>query len=285
MTNSWLATFRKPARLADDTAGNWFARIADVLLNRTRWVIGERPHRITECEFYFRGPAHDDPFTHGDPVQVHTGRWYFHRTGGIYRGGSFKGVDVTFGDGTTRGGILIRGMQRPDGTFIDGPSLVVDYVLRMCGAASVAELDRRIGERIAWDAASSMHFEEIDPVGKCILSCARVGLSLRKACPGTTAPAYLTRPYRFLTEPRAISKGKPHMVMGLHRLGHAPEEIRQVTNAPARSIATYVAEYENGRRAGRFEDYFGKELGPRDLCRLHGIADRESSRGTDQPEA
>ena len=276
MTNPWLEAFRKPARLSDATAGDWFARVADLLLNRTRWVIGGRPHRITECEFYYRGPAHDDPFTHGDPVQVHAGRWYFHKTAGIYRGGSFKGVDVTFGDGTARGGILIRGLERPDGTMVDGPSLLVDYVLAQCGFATVADLDRRNGDRLAWDRTSPMHFEEIDYPDKGVLACARVGLSLRRAWPGTTMPAYLTRPYRFLTEPAAIAKGKPHMVMGLHRLGRNPEEIREVTKSPARSIATYVSEYVNGLRAGRFEDYFGKEIGPRDLCRLHGIADRAS---------
>jgi hypothetical protein len=276
VTNPWLAAFRKPAGLTDATAGGWFTRVADLLLNRTRWVIGGRPHRITECEFYYRGPAHDDPYTHGDPVQVHAGRWYFHKTAGIYRGGSFKGVDVTFGDGTARGGILLRGAERADGTLIDGPSLLVDHVLALSGVTTVAEFDRTIGARFAWDPSSPMHFEETDPGGHGTLACARVGLSLRRAWPGTTMPAYLTRHYRFLTEPGRIAKGKPHMVMGLHRLGRPPEEIRQVTRSPARSIATYVAEYENGLRAGRFEDYFGKEIGPRDLCRLHGVADRGS---------
>ena len=87
-------------------------------------------------------------------------------------------------------------------------------------------------------------------------------------------PAYLIRPYRFLTEPAAIAKGKVQMVMGLHRALRTPDEIRRATRCPARSIDTYIAEYEAGLRAGRFEDYFGKELGPKDLCRLHGIADR-----------
>jgi hypothetical protein len=274
VTNPWLEAFRKPARLADVTAGAWFARVAELLLNRTRWVIGGVPHRVTECEFYYRGPVHHDPFTHGDPVQVHAGRWYFHKTAGVYRGGSFKGADVTFGDGTAQGGILFRGAEAPGGTLIDGPSLLVDRVLTLCGVGTVAEFDRTIGTRLAWDPSSPMHFEEAEPAGRGILACARVGLSLRRARPGTTMPAYLTRHYRFLTEPGRIAKGKPHMVMGLHRLGRAPEEIREVTRSPARSIATYVAEYENGRRAGQFEDYFGKELGPRDLCRLHGIADR-----------
>jgi len=274
VTNPWLAAFRKPAGLSDDTAGAWFARVADLLLNRTRWMIGGRPHRVTECEFYYRNRGHEDPFAHGDPVQVHPGRWYFHRTAGVYRGGSFKGVDVTFGDGTARGGILIRGVERPDGTFIDGPSLLVDHVLRLSGAESVAALDRKIAERLAWDPSCPLHFEEMDPAAKGILACARVGLSLRRARPGTTMSAFLTRPYRFLTEPAAIAKGKPQMVLALHRLGRGPEEIRRVTNTPARSIATYVAEYETGLRSGRFEDYFGREIGPRDLCRLHGIADR-----------
>lgn len=274
MTNPWLAAFHKPIGLSDDTAGAWFARIADLLLNHTRWVIGGRRHRITECELYYQGAGHHDPFAHGDPVQVHPGRWYFHKTAGVYRGGSFKGVDVTFGDGTARGGILIRGVESPNGTLIDGPSLLVDYVLRSCAAESVLELDRKIADRLAWNRSNPLHFEETDPHGRGVLSCARVGLSLRRAGPGSTQPAYLTRHYRFLTEPRAIAKGKPQMVMSLHRIGRGPEEIRQMTNAPVRSITTYLAEYENGLRAGRFEDYFGKEIGPRDLCRLHGIADR-----------
>src|SRR6187200_1023890 len=156
----------KPARLTDRTAGAWFAGIAAALLNRTRWVIAGRPHRLTECEFYYRGPAHDDPFTHGDPVQVHAGRWYFHKTAGVYRGGSFKGVDITFGDGTARGGILIRGLELPDGAMIDGPSLLVDHVLTRCGAASVAALDRTVAGRLAWDPGSPMHFEEVEHLGK-----------------------------------------------------------------------------------------------------------------------
>jgi hypothetical protein len=274
VTAPWPDLFRKPRGLSDESAAAWFAGIADFLLNRTTWIIGGQPHRIAECEFYYRGPAHDDPFTHGDPIQVHPGRWYFHKTAGIYRGGSFKGIDVTFGDGTARGGILIRSAETADGTLIDGPSLLVDHLLRLCGAATVAGLDRQIDRRLAWDRSNPLLFEEVPTAGRGVLACARVGLSLRRASPGSAKPEYLTRPYRFLTEPARIAKGKPHMVMGLRRLARKPEEIRQVTDVPARSIATYLAEYDNGRLAGRFEDYFGREIGPRDVCRLHGIADR-----------
>lgn len=265
---------RKPARLTDQTAGAWFAGIADALLNRTRWVIAGRPHRIAEVEFYFRGPEHDDPFTHGDPIQVHAGRWYFHKTAGMYRGGSFKGVDVTFGDGVARGGILIRGAETPDGHLIDGPSLLVDHLLRLCHQKSVSAFDQEIAERLVWDPTNPMYLAEAEGSGKPVTVSARVGLSLRRAGPGSTKPAYLTREYRFLTEPRAITKGKPHLVMALHRAGRTAIAIREVTGVPAKSIADYIAEYAAGATAGRFEDYFGKEIGPKDVCRLHGIADR-----------
>jgi hypothetical protein len=276
---------RKPARLSDRTAGAWFAGIADALLNRTRWVIAGRPHRITEVEFYFRGPDHDDPFTHGDPVQVHAGRWYFHKTAGVYRGGSFKGVDVTFGDGVARGGILIRGAETPDGGLIDGPSLLVDHLLDLCRQRSVSDFDRDIGERLVWDPTGPMYLAKSANLGKAILRSARVGLSLRRAGRGSTKPAYLTREYRFLTEPRAIAKGKPHLVMALHRAGRSAAEIREVTGVPARSVAAYLGEYEAGVAGGRFDDYFGKEIGPKDVCRLHGIADRVygKPRGPRQP--
>jgi hypothetical protein len=264
----------KPARMTDQSAAGWFARIGNDLLNCTRWVIAGTSHRITECEFYFWGKEHDDPFTHGDPVQVHRGRWYFHKTAGEYRGGSFKGVDITFGDGSARGGILLRGLELAGGSLIDGPSLLVDYLLRACGQPSVPEFDRLIGERTVWDPTSPMYLERAPDAGKEVFACARVGLSLRRAWTGSTKPRYLTRPYRFLTEPRAIAKGKPHLVIALYRAGRKPDEVRALTGAPARSIAGYIEAYEAGRVEGRFEDYFGKEIGPKDVCRLHGIADR-----------
>jgi hypothetical protein len=265
---------RKPRALSDRTAGDWFAGIAAALLNRARWVIAGRAHRITECEFYFRGPEHDDPFTHGDPVQVHAGRWYFHKTAGVYRGGSFKGVDVTFGDGTAKGGILIRGAETADGRRIDGPSLLVDHLLESCGHRTVDGFDRELAERLVWDRSAPMYLAESKDAGWPVFTSARVGLSLRKAWPGSTKPAYLTREYRFFTEPRRIAKGKPHMVMALHRAGRSAAEIRETTGVPAKSIGTYIVEYEAGVAGGRFEDYFGKEIGPKDVCRLHGIADR-----------
>src|SRR5262245_44068007 len=129
---AWEDLLQRPDRLTDEPVAGWFARIADELLNRTHWMVGGRPHRMTEVEFYYVGPGHRDPFAHADPVQQYAGRWYFHKTAGMYRGGSYKGVDLTFGNDEARAGILIRGLESPQGKRIDGPSLLVDHLLAQC---------------------------------------------------------------------------------------------------------------------------------------------------------
>ena len=54
---------------------------------------------IVEAEAYVIGPRHNDTFTHADPQQAVFGSFYFHRMGPgkAYKGGSFKGMDVTVG--------------------------------------------------------------------------------------------------------------------------------------------------------------------------------------------
>jgi hypothetical protein len=270
----WPLLFSRPYDLSFATAGRWFGSIADTLLNRCRLVVGDEPWRLTEIEFYYRGPGHLDPFAHAHPVQAHVGRWYFHRTHGVYRGGSFKGLDLTFGDGEARAGILLRGADRTDGTVIDGPSLFVDALLRATGSARVADLDRTLGERLAWDPGSPIHLERTRAEKRAVLACARVGLSLRAAKPGFTGNAFLTQPYRFLTDPRRTRKGKVQVILGLHRLGRSVAEIVSMTGSPTRTVMACVAEYEAGLREGTFEEFYGVELRPRDVARLHGIADR-----------
>src|SRR5262249_29221395 len=144
----WIDLLRRPTDFSDGPiAVAWFAALADMLLNRSVLSIHGRAHRLTEVEVYYHSELHPDPFAHRDPVQVHGGRWYFHKSHGSYRGGSFKGLDLTFGDESAHAGVLFRGLQAVDGSYIDGPSLLVDYVLDATGYQSVAELDRSIGTR------------------------------------------------------------------------------------------------------------------------------------------
>src|SRR5262249_49867264 len=146
----------RPAHVtAEEHFAPWFAELVGQLLNRTDLLVGGEPYRFAELEAYYHGPQHPDLFAHRDPVQLENGRWYFHRTRGEYRGGSFKGLDLAFGDGKAHFGILIRTVADPEGNVIDGPSLTVDHLLVQTKAKDVATLDRMIGTREGWDESAA----------------------------------------------------------------------------------------------------------------------------------
>jgi hypothetical protein len=192
---AWEDLLTRPDSFADGPAADaWLAAIATRLLTGARLLVGGEPHRFTEVEAYYHGPGHLDPFTHRDPVQLERGRWYFHRTRGEYRGGSFKGLDLAFGDGSAFAGFLIRGIEAADGTLIDGPSLTVDRLLDRTGASSVAQLDGKIGGRPAWEASLPLVLEWSDGPPRAAERSARVGLSLKRHRPGSPAASFLLRP-------------------------------------------------------------------------------------------
>src|SRR6185436_703116 len=80
----------RPNLDAPDAAQAWFSDIAMRLLGSSRLRVADSNHRLVEIEFYFDSKDHPDPFAHRHPEQAHCGRWYFHRIGESYRGGSFK---------------------------------------------------------------------------------------------------------------------------------------------------------------------------------------------------
>src|SRR5262249_6556267 len=171
---AWLP---RPQGLTDGPQMHaYFAMIADRLINQCRLVVNSQPHRFAEIEFYYHSPEHTDIFSHRDPLQETRGRWYFHKTKGVYRGGSFKGHDLTFGAPGSHGGVLIRSLEKPDGTLVDGPSLSVDHLLASTKCTAVSVLDGLIASRSVWDATNPVHLQEASPGNKKdILATSRVG--------------------------------------------------------------------------------------------------------------
>lgn len=263
---------RKPKHVtADEHFTPWFVDIANRLLNTTDFVVAGKRYRFAELEMYYSGWGHSDLFAHRDPVQLEEGRWYFHRTRGEYRGGSFKGLDLALGDGASYFGILIRTVVAADGTVLDGPCVTVDHLLAQTKTASVAALDGVINSRSLWDTTSPLHVVEAEkPRTAIVYQCSRVGLSLKKAKGKADAPKFVARPYRFLTEPEAISKGRPHLILGLHRAGRTNEEISTITGVPKKTIERYVADFTAGKAVENFECYIGKDLNTADLCKMLG---------------
>jgi hypothetical protein len=260
------------ADTAEDAYGAVFREIAELLLDRTTLYVAGRPHRLTELELYWSGFLHEDPFTHGDPMQQRLGSWYFHRSGQRYRSGTYKGLDLAFGSRDAFGGILVRGVEHlgPRPGLIDGPCMVVDHILDLTASASIDELVRRFDLSIESTDRSSPLLVQLDPGagrGAAIYATPRIGLTLKK---GSTAARrrYLARPYRFLSEPARIRKGKPHLVTALHLQGRSPGEIAALTGTRRSVVDGYLAAFEAGR-ARRISELEG-DLSTRGLCALLG---------------
>ena len=226
----WPALFAPPP--ANFPA--WFDRIAAHLLNRARLVVGGKAHRLMEVEVYYHSADHPDPFAHRDPSQLHVGRWYFHRTGGTYRGGSFKGLDLAFGGGSAHAGVLIRGLESPDGTLIDGPSITVDHLLAAARHRTVALLDAACGTNPVWQPGALMGLTTAEDANRPIFKCARVGLSLKKRryAPDDPAFRFLFRRYRYLSAPTRAAKGKPLMALALLADDKSPAAVATATGSP-----------------------------------------------------
>lgn len=248
----------------------WFRRIADVLLRRTALDVAGEAHELCEIEFYLHGEQHPDPFTHGQPIQRSSGRWYFHRSGESYRGGTYKGLDVTFGPADVYGGILIRSLLTPTGELINGSSLCVEHLLAQTGHADVAALADAIGERSVDALDSPLRLRAVPQRERTIYSTARVGLTLKRVAEHPEMLDYIVRPYRALTQPRAIKKGRVHLIIALHQAGEPPAAIAAMTGTPRRTVDDHLAAYQRGRALGSTESLHGRSLSATDLSLLHG---------------
>ena len=253
-----------------------FTELANLLLERTTLYVAGRPYRFTELELYYRSDAHDDPFTHGDPLQKQLGYWYFHRSGGTYRSGTYKGLDITFGDGAAFGGVLIRGLEcLDDAALIDGPCVVVDHLLEVTGVRSIDALVRSLDGTIENTGRSPLYVELASGPRRAVYATPRVGLSLKKENT-ERRHRFIARPYRFLSEPARIKKGKPHLITSLARQHRAPAEIASLTGTRLSVVERYLHAFDSGRRRSIAE--FCGDLSTSELCALFGAcAERDEA--------
>ncbi len=235
--DDFLSAGRRPC---GTSTAEWFDRLAERFLNGCTLHVGEVTYRLSEIEFYYHSPRHPDPFVHGHPLQKNPGAWYLHRHGSGFRGGSFKGIDLCFGNRVSYGGILLRsiavaaGNAHPSGggpteiqdvELISGPSLVVDALMNNLHAASVAELDRMISRYPAWSRKNPLHIslQRRRPIP--IWRTQRVGL---KPSQSDVAERYRSAHYRYLNEPRRITKGRGLLIAAMLEAGMTDDAITEV---------------------------------------------------------
>ena len=169
------------------------------------------------------------------------------------------------------GGILIRSLSLPDGRFINGSSLCVDYMMERTGSRSVAVLDHLIWDESVF-ASNPLRLEPMQaPFDAPIWETARVGLSLRCVERSPEMKAYFARPYRFLNATREIKKGRQQLVVAMHRQGKTKEEILEFLAIQSRTVSAWLSAYEKGLKRHRAENDQTKLLPTDDLCGLLGM--------------
>ena len=171
-----------------------FDVVGSSLLKERGLRFGGLTYEFAEIELYWHSPEHPDPYVHSHPDQEQYGKWYFHRashTGTSYRGGTFKGLDLTLGSKGAPLGILIRSIYHPLMGMICGPCLVVDHILHETKCASIAELVGPAGLLDVTDPRLTLvphQSESKEP----IYAGPRIGLTPSKA------PEWAILPYRLV---------------------------------------------------------------------------------------
>ncbi|KAI9240567.1 MAG: hypothetical protein BYD32DRAFT_408168 [Podila humilis] len=270
---------RRLMELAPDQIGSTaaefhghFDKIAMYLMNSVAMVVNDKHYyRLVEIEFYLNGGKHLDVFTHSDKDQKTCGEWYFHKMNGSYKGGSYKGLDITFGrHDTCFGGILVRGIQLsndPMAIIIEGPCLVVDQVLKHTNSKMIINLvDNSSFSKSIFSETSLLRIVPTkQKIIRPLIKCPRVGLRLKKA--DKERVEYLMREYRYLNIPEQHSKGKPYIILALHRQGNTLQQICDITKTKQIHASRYIDLYEKNKNTPDF--FIGKTLNTNLMCEIY----------------
>lgn len=240
-----------------NTYGERFSRLANELINKYVLCVNKTNFRISEIEFYLHTDDHLDIYTHRDIDQKTPCQWYFHKKGGSYKAGTYKGMDITFGFlnklGDTYGGILIREIQNMDTLkYISGPCCTVDEILKTAGHNTIESLvntlskDNPNGQ--VFNSNNVLYLLKNDMlIEKTIYSGPRVGLSFGY-------PDFLVRDYRFLTNLYDTKKYKAPIVLKMRKEGRSATQIKTAANVSELTTQKYLKLYEDGKKLSNLKN-------------------------------
>ncbi len=205
-TPSALRNFKAATQLKLAKGSANFADAASTLLHRSILSVRGVQYRIREVEFYLHSEEHRDPYVFCHPEQLQFGAWHIHRAGSSAsnspKGGKFKGIDLTLGENGAWAGALIRSIEKVDhDAFIEGPSLVVDAIMKELGVAEVRDL-------LMPGVLALELLDNPSPEPGLSLASPRVGISHRQDLPPEAFLDFLFSPYRFLARPDLATKGR-----------------------------------------------------------------------------
>lgn len=254
-----------------------FPKLADQILNQSQLVIANQKHRIAEIEFYLHCQEHLDVFTHRSKEQSTHYQWYFHKKGGTYKSGTFKGLDITFQPDdekivkgqTIYGGILIRSILKPDGSVLEGPCNVVNYILNLTQHDHIRDLVASCDDLNVDNVSNCFYLAKMEKLCYVdhIYSSPRVGLTLKNYQPGREK--YLMARYRYLIFPEKYKKNRNLIALSLWIDCHNDDQVIEETRMKPTQFQNIKTLFQNGHN-NKLSDYVNCNLSASQLVELYG---------------
>ncbi|KAI8881297.1 hypothetical protein K501DRAFT_286463 [Backusella circina FSU 941] len=239
--------------MADSFYRDHLDRLARKMLLDYDLVIGTRRFEMLEVEGYLKAPFHQDPYCHGHPKQKRSGYWFFHHVGmsNGFREGTRKGVDITVGnkDGNS-GGMLIRAI-RDKTALVEGPSLVVDIVLKEFHQTSIKHFVANQWKNIpglAHDPSSGFYLvPKISSSDHTVYATPRVGLGLSNKNRSGMHFKFVAKFYRFIVHPELLKKGRALTILAMIETDLPEKTMAEANMCSVQRIQTYKNTYNLAR--------------------------------------
>jgi 3-methyladenine DNA glycosylase Mpg len=258
MTEELKSMFDLPSAsdstMAESFYKNHLDKLARKMLLDYDLVIGDKRFEMLEVEGYLKAPFHIDPYCHGHIKQKRSCYWFFHHVGmsSGYREGSRKGVDITVGneDGNS-GGMLIRAIRNKT-TLIEGPSLVVDAILKEFNQTSVKKFVANRWENIpglAHDPSSGFYLApKLSSSDHTVYATPRVGLGLSNKNKSDMHFKFVAKFYRFIVHPELLKKGRALTILAMIETNVPEETMASANKCSVQRIQTYMNTYNLARK-------------------------------------
>lgn len=217
----------------------WFENVARELFYSYSLLVGNTTFQIIEVELYFYSDEHQDLYTHCSNEQKDSLKWYFHKRGSGVKEGNYAGVDITFGNETRWGGILLRGLRNTQtGEVVDGSGKVAMEILKRSNLSKMNELDcfekKNIfkAEHLKLIPFSFDHQE--------IYKSPRKGLFLQNNV--SDRLNFITKNYRFFAGVPKTKKSKYVVAIALYLQGIDPVDLGLVSQKVFNKYLVYLKE-------------------------------------------
>lgn len=234
----------------------WFLEVSKMLFFNYQVNINGGRYKIIEIELYYKSDSHKDVFVHGDIEQKKCATWYLHKKGEGFKEGNFVGVDITFGNQSRYGGILIRGLQNLNSKeIIDGSGLVAKEFQKCFDVNSAKELNEVISRDILNN--NDVVVEKTSFSEEHIYMVPRKGLSLKKDVEERIP--FIFKRYRAFAGVPMTKKSKMVVAFDLYLQGINPVDIGLVSKKKLNSLKEIYNESININYNG-MEDYSDKTI-------------------------